>query len=96
MASKVHIPDPYLIDEDNFPLTDAEIKGLRPAREVFEERSIPLPPNRPRREGEVQYIVNLDSRVVDFLQSEGGDWQTRLNETLLKVIQQARDAKKAS
>lgn len=95
MASKLHVPDPYLIDDENRPLTDEEIKGLRPAREIFAERGIPFPANRPQRDGEVQYIVNLDVRVVEFLKAEGGDWQTRLNEKLLELARQSA-SKKAS
>ena len=96
MASKHHVPDPYLIDEDNQPLTDEEIKGLRPAREFFEAQGIPYPPTHARREGEIQYIVNLDVRVVDFLKAEGGDWQERLNSLLLEVAQKSGLEKKAS
>lgn len=36
-------PDPYMIDEDNKPLTDEEIKRLRPASEVLRELDIPVP-----------------------------------------------------
>ena len=42
MASK-HKIDPYMIDEDNRPLTDDEIKKLRPGHEVFKELGIEAP-----------------------------------------------------
>lgn len=42
MASK-HKIDPYRVDEDNHPLTNDEVKRLRPGHEVFKELGMESP-----------------------------------------------------
>lgn len=89
-------PDPYVIDFETAPLTDEEIKRLRPAREVFAELGIPLPsgPGRPvSGTGKQQVTLRLDNEIVDFFKADGPGWQTRLNAELASVV---RARKKAS
>ena len=89
-------PDPYLIDFETAPLTDEEIKRLRPAREVFAELGVPLPsgPGRPvSGTGKQQVTLRLDNEIVDFFKADGPGWQTRLNAELASVV---RERKKAS
>jgi len=96
MDYKVKKPDPYMIDDENRPLTDEEIKRLRPAGEVFAERGLPLPsgPGRPvSGTGKKQVTLRLDNEIVDFFKAEGPGWQTRLNAELAAVV---RERKKAS
>jgi uncharacterized protein (DUF4415 family) len=80
-------PDPYLIDEENRPLTDEEIKELRPSREVFAELGIPIPRGRPSVETpKRQVTLRLDQAVLDHFKRGGKGWQTRLNDTLAAAI----------
>ncbi len=81
-------PDPYLVDEDTAPLTDEEIKRLRPANEVFAELGIPLPRprGRPKKANpKVQVTLRLDPDVVARYKASGKGWQTRLNDDLRKI-----------
>ena len=62
-------PDPYKVDFETAPLTDEEIKHLRPALEVFAERGIPLPkgPGRPvSGKGKQQVTLRLDNEIIDL------------------------------
>jgi len=81
-------PDPYLIDEDTAPLTDEEIKRLRPAKEVFAEIGIPVPRQRGRPKKvnpKVQVTLRLDPDIVERYRATGKGWQTRLNDDLRKI-----------
>ncbi|WP_288901655.1 hypothetical protein [uncultured Sneathiella sp.] len=42
-------PDPFKLDDATAPLTDEEVKKLRPAADVFAEKNIKLPP-KPRKQ----------------------------------------------
>ena len=84
-------PDPYLIDEDNAPLTDEEIKDLRPAKEVFAELGIPMPRPRgrpPKPDRKVQVTIRLDPDVLEAWRSTGPGWQTRMREVLRRAIEE--------
>jgi len=81
--------DPYTPDEDTQPLSDAQIKELRPAREVFAELGIPMPKTRGRPPVETpkrQVTLRLDENVVEHFKQGGRGWQTRINETLVEAI----------
>lgn len=93
MASNHHKPDPYMIDFETAPLTDEEIKRLRPAREVFTELGLPLPgkPGRPPSgNGKQQVTLRLDNEIIDFFKADGPGWQTRLNEELASVVRRRK------
>jgi uncharacterized protein (DUF4415 family) len=80
-------PNPYLIDEENRPLTDEEIKELRPAREIFAELGIPIPRGRPKAEvSKRQVTLRLDEAVIEHFKRGGKGWQTRINDTLAAAI----------
>lgn len=81
--------DPYTPDEDTQPLTDAEIRELRPAREVFAELGIPMPRTRGRplvASPKRQVTLRLDEDVLRHFKSGGRGWQTRINDTLAEAI----------
>jgi len=80
-------PDPFMYDEDNPPLTDEQIKELRPTREVLAELGIPMPKGRPRAETpKHQVTLRLDEAVIDHFKRGGKGWQTRINAALLEAI----------
>jgi uncharacterized protein (DUF4415 family) len=95
MASKPK-PDPFKVDFETAPLTEDEVKKLRPAAEVFAELGVPLPagPGRPVTGTSKQQItLRLDNEIIDFFKAYGPGWQTRLNAELASVV---RERKKAS
>ncbi|MCP8882659.1 BrnA antitoxin family protein [Devosia sp. XJ19-1] len=94
MASKTKGPPPEDYDPAA-PLTDAEIKTLRPAREFFAERGIPMPVprkvGRPRQdENKVRVTMRLDAKIVDHFKNQGPGWQTRINEVLAEKVAKSR------
>jgi uncharacterized protein (DUF4415 family) len=85
MASKKL--DPFLADYETAPLTDDEIKRIRPAKDVFAELGIPMPKGRPRIEQpKRQVTLRLDQAVIEHFKRGGKGWQTRLNDTLAAAI----------
>lgn len=83
-------PDDY---DPAAPLTDAEIKRLRPAREVFAELGIPIPrkAGRPKQDDtKVSVTMRLDANIVDFFKSQGPGWQTRINAVLADKVAKSR------
>lgn len=85
MASRK--PNPYLIDYETMPLTDEEVKKLRPAREVFLELGIPMPKGRPPVDTpKRQVTLRLDESVLDHFKAGGKGWQTRINDALAAAI----------
>jgi uncharacterized protein (DUF4415 family) len=94
MASRK--PDPFLLDEETAPLTDEEIKRLRPAKEVFSELGIPLPRGRGRPvvgQRKQQVTLRLDHDVVEFFKSQGPGWQTRLNDELAQAVKRRQSSR---
>jgi uncharacterized protein (DUF4415 family) len=92
MASSVKVLPPPNYDPAA-PLTDHEIKQLRPAREFFAERGIPMPVPRPvgrpkATTTKVPVTMRLDADVLAYFKSTGPGWQTRMGEVL------AREARK--
>jgi uncharacterized protein (DUF4415 family) len=90
MASKPDSkPNPFRIDEDTAPLTDAELGGLRPAAEILAEQGIAFPrkPGRPRAAEPKQLVsLRLDQDIVAHFKSSGAGWQTRINKALRKAV----------
>jgi uncharacterized protein (DUF4415 family) len=75
------------------PLTEAEIKRLRPAPQVFAELGIPVPRpiGRPKADTVKRSVtIRMDQDVVDYFKASGPGWQTRMHEVL------AREARKTS
>ena len=86
-------PDPYLVDEDNSPLTEEEIARLRPAREVFAEMGLPLPKKRgrpPKKAPKQQVTIRLDADLLAELRALGKGWQTQVNAALREWIERRK------
>lgn len=91
MASEKKHPPPPDYDPAA-PLTDEEIRRLRPARELFAELGIPMPKpvGRPKAERtKVPVTMRLDPDVLDFYKSAGPGWQTRMGEVLAKAAKKS-------
>lgn len=87
MTSKAKLPPPPDYDP-TAPLTDDEIKKLRPAREWFAERGIPMPKpmGRPKAERtKVPVTMRLDPDVLAYFKATGPGWQTRMGNVLAKA-----------
>ncbi|WIY52664.1 BrnA antitoxin family protein [Devosia sp. YIM 151766] len=85
-------PDNY---DPAAPLTEEEIKTLRPAREFFAERGLPMPvprkAGRPRQdETKVRVTMRLDAGIVEHFKSQGPGWQTRINAVLAEKVAKGR------
>jgi uncharacterized protein (DUF4415 family) len=92
MASKRVLQPPPDDYDPVAPLTDEEIKGLRPAAAVFAELGIRMPKmGRPKAEKtKVPVTMRLDPDVLAYFKAGGSGWQTRMGEVL------AREARKKS
>ncbi len=86
-------PPPPDFDDSAPILTAEEIKGLRPAREVFEELGIPLPVPRGRPKAATtkqKVTIRMDREVIAHYRQGGPGWQTRMNEILAREMHKAR------
>jgi uncharacterized protein (DUF4415 family) len=93
MASKSNKPLPPPDYDPAAPLTDEEIKHLRPAREFFAERGIPMPRpvGRPRQEKtKVRVTMRIDPDVLEHFKAQGPGWQTRMGKVLEKAANKSR------
>lgn len=71
------------------PLTDDEIKKLRPAAEVFAELGLamPKPLGRPKADRtKVPVTMRLDPDVLAAYKATGPGWQTRMGEVLAEAV----------
>jgi uncharacterized protein (DUF4415 family) len=92
MASSKKLPPPPDYDPAA-PLTDEEIRRLRPASEWFARAGIPMPVprGRPKAEQPKQSVtIRLDAEAVDYFKSTGPGWQTRINDVLLREARKQR------
>jgi uncharacterized protein (DUF4415 family) len=92
MTSKTRLPPPPDYDPAA-PLTDEEIRNLRPARELFEELGIPMPVPRGRPKAErikTSVTIRIDAEIVDYYKEAGPGWQTRMNEDLREGARRRR------
>jgi uncharacterized protein (DUF4415 family) len=79
-------------DADNRPLTDAQLKRMRPARDVLptlvgEKAAGELlkqrgRPSKPLDERKVATTIRLDPDLLDAFRATGDGWQTRVNDAL--------------
>ena len=82
-------PDPYMIDDENPELTDAEIAAMRPASEV-------LPPKlyaalvaryEARKAGKLESVtIDLAPDVAAKLRATGPDWAAHAGAILRKAV----------
>lgn len=79
-----------VIDPDNPPLTAAQLKNFRPAREVVPhivEAYLRRRGRPPQGEAaKVQVTLRLDPAVIAHFKAAGEGWQTRINDTLTQAI----------
>ena len=87
------MPKP-LIDRngDVRPLTRADFRKMRPARDAVPEvverhKGTRGPQNAPTK---VSTTIRLDPAVVAFFKSKGRGWQSRINEVLKAVVESAK------
>jgi uncharacterized protein (DUF4415 family) len=81
------------------PLTDEEIKRLRPAAELFAQYGIPMPksPGRPKAEKtKVAVTMRMDEDVVSYFKRSGPGWQTRMHPVLATEARKAGARKKSA
>jgi uncharacterized protein (DUF4415 family) len=80
------------------PLTDEQLAGLRPAREVFPDiDKFPKPRGRGPQKAptKVQTTIRLDSDLIDHFRLGGRGWQGRVNDTLRRAVEQDRKRAKS-
>ena len=74
---------------DSPPLTEAELKRMRPAAEVVPEiveayrRSRGRPP---KAQTKVPVTIRLDAKIVRAFRATGRGWQTRINDILARSL----------
>jgi uncharacterized protein (DUF4415 family) len=74
---------------DNPEMTEAELKELRPFREVFPElaASIDRKLGRPKADNPKKAIsLRLDAEVIERFKATGDGWQSRMNDALRKAV----------
>ena len=73
--------------EDDAPLTAAELRTARPAREAVPHIIEAVRRRgRPRGESKTLITLRLDRDVVIALRAGGEGWQTRINELLRAAV----------
>jgi uncharacterized protein (DUF4415 family) len=70
------------------PLTDAQLRHLKPAQDVVPAiveayRRTRGPQTAPKK---VLTTIRLDAWVIEHFKSRGRGWQTRINEALKRII----------
>jgi uncharacterized protein (DUF4415 family) len=79
------------------PLSEEQLAGMRPAREVFPDiGAFPKPRHRGPQKAptKLQATVRFDRDVIEYFRGTGRGWQTRMNETLRREVErQKRRAK---
>jgi len=87
---------PPLTDSDAPVLTEAELREMRPAREVLTAEEFaavssvrkagrPVAPNP-----KVPVTIRLDPATVDAFKATGRGWQTRMNAILAEAVKAGR------
>lgn len=74
---------------DNPEMTEAELRELRPFREVFPDlaASIDRKLGRPKADNPKKAIsLRLDAEVIERFKATGDGWQSRMNEALRKAV----------
>ncbi|MBU6292248.1 MAG: BrnA antitoxin family protein [Burkholderiales bacterium] len=76
-AEDENITRAALSDPDAQPLTDAQIKYLRPTR----LRGRPVGTGK-----KMQLTLRIDTEVIDYFKQSGEGWQTRMNDVLREWV----------
>ena len=74
-AEEAQLTAQALTDEDNLPLSDAQLALMKPARG-----------RPPGIDPKIQLSVRYSSEVVDYFRSTGAGWQSRMNDVLLAYV----------
>ena len=86
--------DPALLaaansDPDNPPLSDAQLRSMRPAHEVHPElvaKHLRRRRGRPKSDTPKQQVtLRIDRDVLDKFRAQGDGWQSRINQALRKA-----------
>ncbi|QQR68710.1 MAG: BrnA antitoxin family protein [Alphaproteobacteria bacterium] len=94
--SKAEKPRRYA---DDAPLTEAELKRMRPAREAmpdlvaaYERGELRYRGQRGPQKAPVKrsQTLRLSPEVLDFFKAKGSGWQTRIDDALLAIVRAAR------
>jgi uncharacterized protein (DUF4415 family) len=76
-------------DPDNPPLTDAQLRRMRPAYQVRPElvaAQLRRGPGRPKLEQPKQQVtLRIDRDILDKFRATGEGWQSRINQVLRKA-----------
>ncbi len=74
--------------EDDAPLTLAELRRMRPAREVVPHIVAAYERGRGRPVGRTKEVISLsvDKDVLAALRASGAGWQTRVNDLLKAAV----------
>ena len=79
-------------DEESPELTAETAAQLKPARQFFAERGLPMP-GRPKSEApKVSVSLRLDPEVVAGFKADGPGWQTRMNAVLAESLKRKKSA----
>jgi uncharacterized protein (DUF4415 family) len=76
-------------DLDEIPeLTEADIRRMRPAREVFPDLVDRIVRSRGAQKAPTkkQVTIRLDQEIIEHFKADGAGWQTRINEALKRDI----------
>lgn len=75
-------------DPDNPPLTDAQLRRMRPAYRVHPGLvAVRLRRGRPKSERPKQQVtLRIDRDVLDKFRATGEGWQSRINQALRKAV----------
>lgn len=74
---------------DSPPLTDAEMRRMRPASEVIPEIVEAYRRTRgrpPKAQTKVPVTIRLDAQIVRAFRATGRGWQTRINDILARWL----------
>jgi len=75
------------------PLTEEQLAGMRPAREVFPDiDAFPKPPRRgpQKTPTKLQATIRFDRDVIEYFRGTGRGWQTRMNDTLRRAVEREK------
>ena len=75
------------------PLTEEQLAGMRPAREVFPDiDAFPKPSHRGPQKAptKLQATIRFDRDVIEYFRATGRGWQTRMNEMLRRGMEREK------
>src|SRR6185437_13400675 len=93
-------PDRAVEDSDNPPLTDEQLRRMRPLRDfpelhakimaAVEHRRAAKRGRPPLEHPKVQVTLRLDEDVLNSFKEDGPGWQGRINEELKKTMKRRK------